>query len=1185
MSRRTSRNTYPLTALVLIVALLAPAWHTAQASSGEASAGVTARQAVAQQAPTPQAAPPGNLANVPGASAGWWAAVQEQVQQDVFALSESKAEGGALTYVGHNPVHAFDLAFSADGVRLVPAGEAAWSWGLRLAAYGHEGRVQPVVGPPAMTVNGKQLEYRHAGLIEWYVNDERGLEQGFVLESPPPAGEAGQALVLDMALETGLVPALSDDAQSIDFLRADGSAAALRYTGLVVVDAAGRELDAHLSVSPGRISISIDDAGAAYPLLVDPVVLTPDWTVTGDQADARLGSSVAGAGDVNGDGYDDVIVGVPGYDGTYHANAGRAYVYYGSATGPSLSPDWSVEGNWADTWLGASVATAGDVDDDGYDDVAIGAPGAQRGYVYVYLGSASGLSSSPDWTKQVNEAQFGASVGTAGDVNCDGHDDLFILAPTSGQVQVYHGSTYGMLDDVKWSTAGKSAAPVDLGGTGCYSLIIGQPDYTNGQAGEGQALLYRGSSSGLSTTSSWNYESNASGAHFGQSVGAAGDINGDGDAEVIVGAPGYTNGQQGEGRAFVFHIDHSGPPIDPPIWMAESDQEDAAFGQAVGTAGDVNGDGYDDLVIAAPGFDGGQTNEGRVFVYHGAATGLRGIAQWTAESDQDDAAFGQAVGTAGDLNGDGYDDVLVGAPGFDNVQTDEGRAYVFLGSTPVITDYQWSAGGQSAGDELGRSVATAGDVNGDGYSDVVVGAPSNDETGPGAGKVYVYYGSGSGLGLEPAWTALGEAAEDGFGSAVGTAGDVNGDGFDDLVIGAPGHGSGRVYVYYGSAAGLGGVGWMANGQYGGDELGSALGTAGDVNRDGYDDLLVGAAGYPDGSAYGKVYLYHGGANGLGTTAAWAASGQSAGQRFGAAVATAGDVNADGYADAVIGAPLGNKVYVYHGGPGGLAPSAAWTKTGDAGSQFGYAVGMAGDVNGDGYSDIVIGAPMLDPAGLADAGRASGYYGAVGGLSSSPSWSVDGATAGSRLGAAVGTAGDVNGDGYADVVIGAYGTESLAGQIRLYQGSPAGLSLTPDRTASGEAAADRLGLAVRAAGDVNGDGFGDVVAGAPGYDGPGGANAGRATVYHGAADAPSQDEPGWWAYATRAETAGDLNGDGYGDVVVGSELTAKASPITAAGPGYRAWRTGRGQAQPVLAAPWGLQATSTGMGMPTSCCRT
>ena len=212
--------------------------------------------------------------------------------------------------------------------------------------------------------------------------------------------------------------------------------------------------------------------------------------------------------------------------------------------------------------------------------------------------------------------------------------------------------------------------------------------------------------------------------------------------------------------------------------------------------------------------------------------------------------------------------------------------------------------------------------------------------------------------------------------------------------------------------------------------------------DGYDDLVVGASGYPDGGAYGKVYVYLGGVDGPGATPAWVASGPKAGERFGRAVAGAGDVNADGYADLVIGAPLGAKVYVYHGRPGGLGPSAAWTKTGDAGSQFGAAVGAAGDVNGDGTGDLVVGAPLADPAGGVDAGRAYVFYGAVGGLPGSANWSVDGAAAGNRLGAAVGTAGDADGDGYADVVIGAYGSDGLAGQIQLYQGSSGGLAATP-----------------------------------------------------------------------------------------------------------------------------------------------
>ena len=221
------------------------------------------------------------------------------------------------------------------------------------------------------------------------------------------------------------------------------------------------------------------------------------------------------------------------------------------------------------------------------------------------------------------------------------------------------------------------------------------------------------------------------------------------------------------------------------------------------------------------------------------------------------------------------------------------------------------------------------------------------------------------------------------------------------------------------------------------------------------------------------------------------------------------------------------------------------------------MGTAGDVNGDGYSDVVIGAPFVESAGFAEAGRAYVYHGAVGGLSASANWSVDGAAPANRLGAAVGTAGDTDGDGYADVVIGVYGSDSLAGQIQLYRGSSAGLSSTPGWTISGEAAADRLGLAVGTAGDVNGDGFGDVLAGAPGYDGPAGANSGRTTVYHGAAGAPGQLVDGSWVWnsGTTAETAGDVNGDGFSDVVAGNQSRTQPGSFTAAGQGCPPWRAG------------------------------
>jgi hypothetical protein len=114
-------------------------------------------------------------------------------------------------------------------------------------------------------------------------------------------------------------------------------------------------------------------------------------------------------------------------------------------------------------------------------------------------------------------------------------------------------------------------------------------------------------------------------------------------------------------------------------WAAQSDQASSFFGNSVATAGDVNGDGYDDVIVGAYTYDDGQDNEGRAFVFHGSATGLSSVADWTAESDQGGAQFGYSVGTAGDVNGDGYGDTIVGAPSYDNPETDEGAAFAYLG--------------------------------------------------------------------------------------------------------------------------------------------------------------------------------------------------------------------------------------------------------------------------------------------------------------------------------------------------------------------------------------------------------------------------------------------------------------------------------------------------------------------------
>src|SRR5262249_31782614 len=194
------------------------------------------------------------------------------------------------------------------------------------------------------------------------------------------------------------------------------------------------------------------------------------------------------------------------------------------------------------------------------------------------------------------------------------------------------------------------------------------------------------------------------------------------------GAPLYDNGQTDEGSAFLWlgaasGLGANGNPTNAD-WSAESDLAGAEFGSAGAPAGDVEGDGYADVVIGAPALTNGDRNEGRAYVFSGSSTGLSATPSWTVESDQRDAFFGNAVGAAADVNGDGFGDVIVGSYVYDDGQTDEGAAFVYLGSPagPAVAP-AWSADGNQVGANFGISVAAAGDVNGDGFGDVIIRAP------------------------------------------------------------------------------------------------------------------------------------------------------------------------------------------------------------------------------------------------------------------------------------------------------------------------------------------------------------------------------------------------------------------------------------------------------------------------------
>ncbi|MGD8413841.1 MAG: FG-GAP-like repeat-containing protein, partial [Candidatus Latescibacterota bacterium] len=1040
---------------------------------------------------------------------------------------------------------------------------SAWRWGLTLSGYGYAGRMQtPLEAELIDTAN--RMEYRRGGLVEWYVNDSRGIEQGFTLAERPPTGgrERGALLQIEMEILGSLCAGLDPGSGTVRFQMEDG-AEVLNYGELYAYDATGRTLPARFDLNGERLTIAVDDGDAVYPVVIDPLASTPVWTHNGDASDDAFGISVATAGDVNGDGYSDVIVGAYQYDGG-ETDEGAAYVFLGNATGVNTGFAWSDEGDQTFAGYGRSVATAGDVNGDGYSDIIVGAPfyhdtNLEEGAAYVYHGSSTGLSATPDWSanSEFDYYWMGWKVGTAGDVNGDGYSDVIIALGEADQAWVWHGSSSGLGPDgtssnVDWYASVpddqitcSAATAGDVNGDGYSDVIVGVPTYDNGENNEGAVYVWFGSSTGLgspgsSANADWSAESNVADAKFGSEVATAGDVNGDGYADIIVGAHRYTNGQTDEGAVYVFH-GSSGGPSSTADWMIESDTADLRLGRSVGTAGDVNGDGFADVVIGAAKYvDGTPTSntEGWAYLYYGAATGLDGTNSWSESGGNSEAAFGFSVATAGDVNGDGYSDVIIGAPGYTTLtlppKVNAGRASVYLGSAGGLTGtYDLRVEGPSGSLSYGAVVSYAGDVNGDGFGDVIVGDYGyNGGAGTLEGGAWVYLGSGGGLSTTAAWSAVGGAAYTYFGSNVSTAGDVNGDGYDDIIVGTGswtnpgGFKVGRVWVYHGSSSGLSTTAdWSAVGTETSAYFGIAVASAGDVNGDGYGDVIVGATNHDEAQIdEGAVFLWYGSSSGLGppggtpANADWYAVAEQDNANLGCSVDCAGDVNGDGYSDIIAGCRSYDNgqtdegtAFVWFGsasGPSNLAgkstvSDAEWFAQGDQdNAEFGNVVSSAGDVNGDGYSDVLVAAHHYNDT-YSGGGAAFVWYGSASGLGAdgtpaNADWGEYGTADYAYMGNSVDCAGDVNGDGYADIIVGQYNVNYLAtgaGSAFAYYGSETGLGdLGWVNFGPGEGTDDGFGFSVSSAGDINGDGYADVVVGEPGYSGS--SSGGRIHVFHG-----------------------------------------------------------------------------------------
>ena len=404
--------------------------------------------------------------------------------------------------------------------------------------------------------------------------------------------------------------------------------------------------------------------------------------------------------------------------------------------------------------------------------------------------------------------------------------------------------------------------------------------------------------------------------------------------------------------------------------------------------------------------------------------------------------------------------------------------------------------GAAAGDELGNFAEDAGDVNDDGYGDVIVSAFYNDAGGTDAGRAYLYFG-----GQEPDENAdvvfTGAAAEDILGMGTGV-GDVNGDGYADVMAGAHyndagGEDAGRAYLYFGGQNMDNVADLVFTGALTMDRFGWTAG-AGDVNKDGYDDVLIGAL-LPQ--TMGRTYLYLGGQN-MDNTADLSFTGESNGDMCWIP-ASAGDVNKDGYDDILVGAPYNGaggddcgRAYLLFGGENMDNVADVVFSGAAAYDQFGWRAVRAGDLNADGYDDVIIGAPQAIKDGP---GYANVYFGGQN-MDNVADLVLTGAAAGDNFGDSVSYAGDFDVDGYDDIIVGAphnISAADRAGRVYIYRGGPE-LDKVADFNYSGKAVEDFFGQCVSGAGDFNGDGINDIIVGARRTDETTGKDAGSAYVY-------------------------------------------------------------------------------------------
>ena len=803
-----------------------------------------------------------------------------------------------------------------------------------------------------------------------------------------------------------------------------------------------------------------------------------DRVFLGEKDQGFSSYAVASAGDVDGDGLDDMILGLPKeYDVVWAS--GKAYLFLSTSimnasTISNLSDaDYIFTGAESGDYTGAAVASAGDVDGDGLDDILIGgdqAVGLGIGKAHLILAASLGSFSA------INLANVGYTF--LGDQNASG-----------GEYSV-------------------SLAGGDVDGDGLSDVLIGFSVDNTMADDSGAGYLFLAASLGSDTSldvmdADLSFYGEGASTNFGISV-SMGDTDGDGIKEFLIGANGDDEGGNNRGKAVLYSACEfvNDPPTEPEISISwgsgedtPSDDDDllcsatgsidpqgfnvsysyswesslgAIVSGAVVSASETSLDEQWTCIVEVS--DGLETTivMASAWIYstfweYCEQTQTLGEAQYQFIGEAVGDLAGYSVSSAGDIDGDGVDDLLIGAEQNDDGGSNAGKAYLFLassltsGSVMNLSAADYVFVGREVDGELARVISSAGDVDGDGLDDVLLSELSTVSGNDNVGKVYLFLGasilSGS-VNINPSdadYEFVGENSQD-YAISLSSAGDIDGDGLSDILIGAMHYdangfsNTGKAYLILGSSLGVNSEISLSTADYSfigendGDNAGVTLSSAGDVDGDGLDDILIGARYNADGGTQaGKVYLFFGSSLGAITqlplsTADYFFIGEEVGDLAGQSLSGGEDVDGDGLDDILIGARHGDgltdkgKSYLIFASSLGLntildLSFVDYSFLGEADSDWsGCDVSLVGDVEGDGLSDILISASRNDDGGN-NAGKTYLVLGASLGSVininlSNADYSFMGDGDDDQAAVLAKTVGDINGDGRADIFIGA-----------------------------------------------------------------------------------------------------------------------------------------------------------------------